>query len=279
MAPSISHTVESESQITPASLKASSTEDVHLLQESNPLEAPQEPTSVDPLATTTSVPSSDDDMDDGSIDGTADTASDAGADVTVAEAPAAVVVAAADVAADATTTTIEVLADASDDDFAADEEVAAVARSFAEGISLKDDRTETAAVKSSPSVDEIERAQTSSPSSSPQPIEFSSPAQVQSKETSDVKTSSTTTTTTTTQEITAAAAAVVGEQEVRKPLSRPLSRQDLRRKSSFFNSKEIAISDQRFSSSTSASMRPIADPRFKNRFQNILSQWKARASE
>ncbi|KAF9080136.1 hypothetical protein BGX23_002603 [Mortierella sp. AD031] len=279
MAPSISHTVESESQITPASLKASSTEDVHLLQESNPLEAPQEPTSVDPLATTTSVPSSDDDMDDGSIDGTADTASDAGADVTVAEAPAAVVVAAADVAADATTTTIEVLADASDDDFAADEEVAAVARSFAEGISLKDDRTETAAVKSSPSVDEIERAQTSSPSSSPQPIESSSPAQVQSKETSDVKTSSTTTTTTTTQEITAAAAAVVGEQEVRKPLSRPLSRQDLRRKSSFFNSKEIAISDQRFSSSTSASMRPIADPRFKNRFQNILSQWKARASE
>ncbi|KAF9433599.1 hypothetical protein BGZ76_009242 [Entomortierella beljakovae] len=70
-------------------------------------------------------------------------------------------------------------------------------------------------------------------------------------------------------------------------ISRPLSRQDLRRKSSFFNSKDIAVSDRRYanlsSSSTSSnsgiasSMRPIADPRFKNRFQNILAQWKARA--
>ncbi|KAG0354776.1 hypothetical protein BGZ54_001481 [Gamsiella multidivaricata] len=67
------------------------------------------------------------------------------------------------------------------------------------------------------------------------------------------------------------------EAEPRRSLSRPLSRQELRRKSSFFNSKDIAVSDQRFSASTSTSMRPIADPRFKSRFQNILSQWKARA--
>ncbi|KAF8931784.1 hypothetical protein EDD21DRAFT_376647 [Dissophora ornata] len=68
------------------------------------------------------------------------------------------------------------------------------------------------------------------------------------------------------------------EAEPRKSISRPMSRQELRRKSSFFNSKDIAISDQRFSSSASASMRPIADPRFKSRFQSVLSQWKARDS-
>ncbi|KAG0287798.1 hypothetical protein BGZ98_004490 [Dissophora globulifera] len=67
------------------------------------------------------------------------------------------------------------------------------------------------------------------------------------------------------------------EAEPRKSFTRPLSRQDLRRKSSFFNSKDIAISDQRFSSSTSASLRPIADPRFKSRFQSVLSQWQARS--
>ncbi|KAG0049416.1 hypothetical protein BGZ83_005795 [Gryganskiella cystojenkinii] len=61
-------------------------------------------------------------------------------------------------------------------------------------------------------------------------------------------------------------------------LSRVSSRQDLRRKSSFFNSKEIVISDQRYSTSAYDSMRPIADPRFKSRFQNVLSQWKARTS-
>ncbi|KAF9423955.1 hypothetical protein BGZ94_008111 [Podila epigama] len=63
-----------------------------------------------------------------------------------------------------------------------------------------------------------------------------------------------------------------------KPLSRPLSRQDLRRKSSFFNNKEIVINPQRYSATTFSSLRPIADPRFKNRFQNLLSQWKARDS-
>ncbi|KAF9276320.1 hypothetical protein BGZ68_010089, partial [Mortierella alpina] len=36
-----------------------------------------------------------------------------------------------------------------------------------------------------------------------------------------------------------------GEQLENKTLSRPLSRQELRRKSSFFNSKDIAVSDQR----------------------------------
>jgi len=62
-------------------------------------------------------------------------------------------------------------------------------------------------------------------------------------------------------------------------LSRVSSRQDLRRKSSFFNSKEIVVSNQRYSSTaTYDSMRPIADPRFKSRFQNVLSQWKARSS-
>ncbi|GJJ78171.1 hypothetical protein EMPS_10530 [Entomortierella parvispora] len=61
-------------------------------------------------------------------------------------------------------------------------------------------------------------------------------------------------------------------------LSRVSSRQDLRRKSSFFNSKEIVISNQRYSTGTYDSMRPVADPRFKSRFQNILSQWKARTS-
>ncbi|KAG0345803.1 hypothetical protein BG004_003049 [Podila humilis] len=68
------------------------------------------------------------------------------------------------------------------------------------------------------------------------------------------------------------------ETETPKPISRPLSRQELRRKSSFFNNKEIVINPQRFSASTNTSLRPIADPRFKNRFQSILSQWKARDS-
>ncbi|KAF9148571.1 hypothetical protein BG015_009701 [Linnemannia schmuckeri] len=244
MAPSISHTVESESQITPASLKVpSAIEEVRL---DSTFEAAQEPISVDPLATTTSVPSSDDDMDEnGSIDGSADSASDAGADVT----PTVVAVAAAEVAADTT----EVVAEDETTDF--DNEVAAVT-SFAEGFSLED-RTSTVKTPAT-----IERTQTSSVlssrSSTSQPIPV--PA---------------------VEALIAAASTVVGEegQEPRKSLSRPLSRQELRRKSSFFNSKEIAISDQRFSSSTSASMRPIADPRFKSRFQNILSQWKARASE
>ncbi|KAF9919033.1 hypothetical protein BX616_002697 [Lobosporangium transversale] len=71
------------------------------------------------------------------------------------------------------------------------------------------------------------------------------------------------------------------QEEPRESLSRPLSRQELRRKSSFFNSKDIAVSDKRYgtwsgSSSISASMRPITDPRFKSRFQSLLSQWKAR---
>ncbi|KAG0304116.1 hypothetical protein BGZ97_001616 [Linnemannia gamsii] len=244
MAPSISHTVVSESQITTASLKASTTTEEVLLD--NPVDATQDPASVDPLATTTSVPSSDDDMDEtGSIDGSADNASDAGADVT----PTAVAVAAAtEVAAEAS----EVVADETSD---FDNEVAAVT-SFAEGFSLED-RTSTVKAPAA-----IERTQTSStpssPSSTPQPIPV--PA---------------------VEALIAAASTIVGEegQEARKSLSRPLSRQELRRKSSFFNSKDIAISDQRFSSSTSASMRPIADPRFKSRFQNILSQWKARASE
>ncbi|KAF9941079.1 hypothetical protein BGZ75_010147 [Mortierella antarctica] len=69
-----------------------------------------------------------------------------------------------------------------------------------------------------------------------------------------------------------------GEQPENKTLSRPLSRQELRRKSSFFNSKDIAVSDQRYSPATYDSLRPVADPRFKSRFQSVLSQWKARAS-
>jgi len=68
------------------------------------------------------------------------------------------------------------------------------------------------------------------------------------------------------------------EEESRRPLSRPLSRQELRRKSSFFNNKDIVVNSQRYSATTYSSLRPIADPRFKNRFQNILSQWKARDS-
>lgn len=244
MVPSISHTVESESQVTAASLKFSTTDEVFL---DTPVEAAQDPALVDPLATTTSVPSSDDDMDEnGSIDGSIDNASDAGAEVT----PTTVAVAAAaEVAAEIT----EVVAADETSDF--DNEVAAIT-SFAEGFSLED-RTSTVKAPAA-----IERARTSSapssPPSTPQPIPI--PA---------------------VEALIAAASIVVGEegQESRKSLSRPLSRQELRRKSSFFNSKEIAISDQRFSSSTSASMRPIADPRFKNRFQSILSQWKARASE
>ncbi|KAF9545567.1 hypothetical protein EC957_010876 [Mortierella hygrophila] len=251
MAPSISHEVEFESQITPASHKVSSTTEEVLLDAT--VEATQEPTSVDPLATTTSVPSSDDDMDDnGSIDGSADSCSDAGADVT----PAVVTVAAAEAAADATEVVADATAVAADDTSDFDNEVAAVT-SFAEGFSLED-RTST--VKAP--VAAIERVQTSSALSSRSSISQSIPIPA-------------------VEALIAAASTVVGEegQEPRKSLSRPLSRQELRRKSSFFNSKEIAISDQRFSSSTSASMRPIADPRFKNRFQSILSQWKARASE
>ncbi|KAF9307669.1 hypothetical protein BGZ91_008281 [Linnemannia elongata] len=253
MAPSIFHTVETVSQITPATLKVSSTTEQVLLDA--PVEAAQEPSSVDPLATTTSVPSSDDDMDEnGSIDGSADSSSDAGADVT----PVAVAVAAAEVAADTTevvadTTTVAVAAEDTSD---FDNEVAAVT-SFAEGFSLED---RTSAVKTPAAA--IERVQTSSALSSRSSISQSIPIPA-------------------VEALIAAASTVVVEegQEPRKSLSRPLSRQELRRKSSFFNSKEIAISDQRFSSSISASMRPIADPRFKNRFQNILSQWKARASE
>ncbi|KAG0250949.1 hypothetical protein BG011_007965, partial [Mortierella polycephala] len=59
--------------------------------------------------------------------------------------------------------------------------------------------------------------------------------------------------------------------ELQQTLSRPLSRQDLRRKSSFFNSKDIAVSDRRYSPTAYDSLRPIADPRFKSRFQSILS--------
>ncbi|KAF9194705.1 hypothetical protein BGZ51_007932 [Haplosporangium sp. Z 767] len=66
--------------------------------------------------------------------------------------------------------------------------------------------------------------------------------------------------------------------EPQQSLSRPLSRQDLRRKSSFFNSKDIAVSDRRYSPAAYDSLRPVADPRFKSRFQSILSEWKARAS-
>ncbi|KAF9120156.1 hypothetical protein BGW39_011630 [Mortierella sp. 14UC] len=273
MAPSISHTVESEFQITPASLKAASypAEALH----DTHVEAAQEPTSVDPLATTASVPSSDDDMSENdSIDGTADNSSDAGADVT----PTVTVVAAEVVAAETTEVvaveTVDVAAVEEAVESADEEEAVAIANSFAEGFSLED-RTETVVAPPQPPA-VIEQAQTSSsesvPSlpSSPQPASASTPVSasstVESKEDNEVA-------------LIAAAAAVVGAQEgevPRKPMSRPLSRQELRRKSSFFNSKEIAISDQRFSSSTSASMRPIADPRFKSRFQNILSQWKSR---
>ncbi|KAG0369776.1 hypothetical protein BGX24_002288 [Mortierella sp. AD032] len=270
MAPSISHTVESESQITPASLKAAfSPEEVH---HDTSAEATQEPSSVDPLSTTTSVPSSDDDMDENSsIDGTADNASDDGADVT----PAIVAVTIATAEAVVAETTEAVVAETTDDATteetteSAEEELVAVATSFAEGFSLED-RTETIIAPPQPPA-AIEQAQTSNepaPSlshaasaSTPVPA----PATTESKEDNEVA-------------LIAAAAAVVAQEGemIRKPMSRPLSRQELRRKSSFFNSKEIAISDQRFSSSTSVSMRPIADPRFKSRFQNILSQWKSR---
>ncbi|KAF9904723.1 hypothetical protein EC991_002360 [Linnemannia zychae] len=271
MAPSISHTVESESQITPTSIKAASypTEVIH----DTPVEAAQEPTSVDPLATTTSVPSSDDDMsENGSIDGTADNSSDAGADVTPFLAIAAADVVAAETTEVATTETTEVVA-AEETTKSVDEEAVAIATSFAEGFSLED-RTETVVTSPKPPA-AIERAQTSpsesvpSSPSSPQPTSAPTPVSasaLESKEDNEVA-------------LITAAAAIVGTQEgevARKPVSRPLSRQELRRKSSFFNSKEIAISDQRFSSSISASMRPIADPRFKSRFQNILSQWKSR---
>ncbi|KAF9994734.1 hypothetical protein BGZ65_009636, partial [Modicella reniformis] len=60
-------------------------------------------------------------------------------------------------------------------------------------------------------------------------------------------------------------------------MSRPLSREELRRRGSFLDSKDVA--NMRYSSPTiSESMRPIADPRFKSRFQNILAEWKARAN-
>ncbi|KAG0221150.1 hypothetical protein BGX31_010132 [Mortierella sp. GBA43] len=58
--------------------------------------------------------------------------------------------------------------------------------------------------------------------------------------------------------------------------SRPASREELRRRSSFFNSKDISVSSTRYTSTVS-SLRPIADPRYKNRFQNVLAEWKARA--
>ncbi|KAF9377790.1 hypothetical protein CPC16_011664 [Podila verticillata] len=73
-------------------------------------------------------------------------------------------------------------------------------------------------------------------------------------------------------------AKVDDDEEPQRPLSRPLSRQELRRKSSFFNNKDIVVNSQRYSATTYSSLRPIADPRFKNRFQSILSQWKARDS-
>ncbi|KAG0257123.1 hypothetical protein BGZ95_005316 [Linnemannia exigua] len=230
MAPSISHTVESESQITPASLKAAfSPEEVH---HDTPAEVTQEPTLVDPLATTTSVPSSDDDMDeDISIDGTADNVSDTGADVT----PAVVTVATAEIVAAETT---EVVAAETTDDATTEEttqspeeELVAVATSFAEGFSLED-RTEAAISPPQPPA-AIEQVQTSNDSvPSPSPLAsastpVTSPTTTESKEDNEVAL------------IAAAAAVVAQEGEVaRKPLSRPLSRQELRRKSSLFNSNE-----------------------------------------
>ncbi|KAF9925121.1 hypothetical protein FBU30_005014 [Linnemannia zychae] len=233
MSLSISHTVESESQLTSVSLKSTSVNEEILVD--TPLEVAQDAASADPLATITSVPSSDDDMDENcSIDGTADNSSSANVDVVNTPRVNAVV----------TTAATEISAIE-----AADDEVAAiVATSFAEGFSL-DDRPETVVATNPPSPTQTLNESTSS-RSTPQPKEVAA--------------------------LVAAATAVVSEGEVRKPSSRPLSRQELRRKSSFFNSKEIVVSDQRFSSSTSASMRPIADPRFKSRFQSILSQWKAR---
>jgi hypothetical protein len=53
------------------------------------------------------------------------------------------------------------------------------------------------------------------------------------------------------------------------------TRQELLRRSSLFNTKQIVISNMRYSSPVS-SFRPVADPRFKSRFQNILAQWKER---
>jgi hypothetical protein len=256
MTPIISLTVESESQITSASLKAASypAEALHDIT----IEA-QEPISVDPLTTTTSVPSSDDDMsENGSIDDTPDNSSDAGADMTPTIAIAAAEAIATETTEVAVAETIE----------SSDEETAAVTTSFAKGFSLEDS-TKTTIAPPQP-LAATERAQTPSSEPVPSSPSFPQPASassaIESNEDNEVA-------------LIAAAAAVIGTQEgeiLRKPVSRPLSRQELRRKSSFFNSKEIAISDQRFSSSISASMRPIADPRFKSRFQSILSQWKSR---
>ncbi|KAF9362554.1 hypothetical protein BGX34_005945 [Mortierella sp. NVP85] len=74
---------------------------------------------------------------------------------------------------------------------------------------------------------------------------------------------------------TSTAALTTDKNEVESPKSP--TRQELFRRSSLFNTKQITISNMRYSSTVS-SFRPVADPRFKNRFQNILAQWKERDS-
>ncbi|KAF9355201.1 hypothetical protein BGX26_006850 [Mortierella sp. AD094] len=244
-----------------------------------------EPTQFDPLATNTSVPSSDDDDDrvESADDSTDAVVGDTNTIVTQENSNAiftTTAAAATDSTIATTTTTVvaasEEVEEVKDNDTVSKEDKVKAAAESSDSITVPEPKDENTTLSAVP----------------PQPQEVAKEAEEIKKEVLKINDEEV-------EKLVKAIAEVKtfeqGEDEPRKSLSRPLSRQDLRRKSSFFNSKDIVVSDRRYSnySSTSTSssysntngvstsiapsMRPIADPRFKNRFQNILAQWKARA--
>ncbi|KAF9152502.1 hypothetical protein BGX21_005098 [Mortierella sp. AD011] len=248
-----------------------------------------EPSQFDPLATNTSVPSSDDDDDqvEGTDDSTDTVIGNTNTIVTQENSNAIATVAAA--ATDSTLATTTITATTV---VAASEEVAEVKDN---GTVSKENKVEetTAETPESITAPEPKDENTQSTVVPPQPQVVAKEADETKKEVLKTKDEEVE------KQVKATPAEVKtierGDDEPLKSLSRPVSRQDLRRKSSFFNSKDIAVSDRRYSnyssSSTSSSysstsgasslvapsLRPIVDPRYKSRFQNTLAQWRERA--
>ncbi|KAF9201568.1 hypothetical protein BGZ49_008182 [Haplosporangium sp. Z 27] len=251
----------------------------------------------DPLATTASVPSSDDGLDDDQTDSTdsklvGDTSTvtqkntDFETETTLVESSLAT----------AATTTAVTTTDNGDE------------KQVNTALSEKSDVDPALASFQSLAVSEPKENTTSLPAATSQPQEETEVANVKSFD-DEVEKIMATTQAKSVKEVVPEAAAVKNQQqqqqqqdeELRRSPSRSLSRQELRRRSSFFNSKDIVTSDRRYSSistsstlsssssyssysypnpvstSVPSSLRPIADPRFKSRFQNILAEWKARA--
>ncbi|KAF8960594.1 hypothetical protein BGZ46_001537 [Entomortierella lignicola] len=258
-----------------------------------------EPAEFDPLATTASVPSSDDGLDDDQTDSTdsklvGDTSTvtqkntDFETETTLVESSLATAA-----------TTTDVTTDNGDE------------KQVNTALSEKSDVDPALASFQSLAVSEPKENTTSLPAATSQPQEETEVANVKSFD-DEVEKIMATTQAKSVKEVVPEAAAVKNQQqqqpqdeELRRSPSRSLSRQELRRRSSFFNSKDIVTSDRRYSSrstsstlsssssssssyssysysnpistSVPSSLRPIADPRFKSRFQNILAEWKARA--